>query len=324
MHLTHSEKRQINRRILWDVLHNGRGRAGTVFRLTLVVLILVSSALVPLEFLSRDASSHDIIAVLEAIVIGLFTVEYFLRVYAAPKRMKYIFSFFGIVDLLSILPFYAGLFGSPFIRLIRLIRLLKLGEVDAAAEMAEHADMRKGIGLVEGEKVEYVVTKSPVALILGLITPLLSLTFGLGILLLGEGVAAIAAGVTLILFAIVFVWKSWLDFSYDVIYVTNFRLIFQNQHLLGRSVNQVSYNAITNVKPYYPNPLSYLLRYGSLVIDTAAEHPGQIQLHTVRRHEQAGHFIMGKTVAAQHSSSGVTAPTPLVNTAEDPHVPPAE
>jgi hypothetical protein len=307
MDLNASEKRQMNRRVLWDVLHNGRGRAGTVFQVCMIVLILISAALVPLEFLSRRGNSHDLIAVMEAVAVSLFTMEYLLRIYAAPKRMKYLFSFFGIVDLLSILPFYAGIFGSPFIRLVRLVRLFKLGEVEAAAETADLSHMRKGIGLVEGEKVEYVVTKSPVALLLGLITPLLSLTFGLGLLLLGEGITAIAAGSTLILFAVVFFWKTWLDFSYDVIYVTNFRLIFQNQHLFGRSINQVSYNAITNVKPYYPNPLSYVLRYGSLIIDTAAEHPGQIQLNTVRRHEHAGHVIMGKTVAAQHGISPVTS-----------------
>jgi len=305
MLLSKSEKRQVNRQMLWDVVHNGRGRSGTVFRLGLIVLILVSSALVPLEFLNRRGPSHDIIAIIEAVVIGLFTVEYALRIYAAPKRLRYVFSFFGIVDLLSILPFYAGVFGSPFLGLIMLISVFKLGAIKAAAEVADLSVMRKGVGLIEGEKVEYVVTKSPVALILGVIAPLLALTFGMGILLLGTGIAAIAAGVSLLLFTILFLWKSWLDFSYDVIYVTNYRLIFQNQHLLGRSINQVSYNAITNVKPYYPHPLSYLLRYGSLVIDTAAENPGQIQLHTVRRHEQAAHHIMQKTMMAQQGPGSV-------------------
>lgn len=303
MMLSASEKRQINRQMLWDVLHNGRGRAGAIFHIVLIGLILISAALVPLEFLERPHLSHAIINGVEAAVVSLFTIEYVLRLYAAPKRLRYAFSFFGIIDLLSIFPFYAGVFGSPLVRLIRLVRLAKLGDIDAAAESADISDMRKDVGLVEGERVEYVVTKSPVALIIGIIAPLLALTFGLGVLLLGTGTAAIATGVTLILFALLFLWKAWLDFSYDVIYVTNYRLIFQDQHLFGRSINQVSYNAITNVKPYYPNPMSYVLRYGSLVIDTAAEHPGQIQLHTVRKHEKAAQFIMQKTVTAQHRSA---------------------
>lgn len=289
--------------MLWDVLHNGRGRAGAVFHISLIALILISSALIPLEFLERPHLSHTIISSTEAVIVGLFTIEYLLRLYAAPNRLRYALSFFGIVDLLSIFPFYAGIFGSPLVRLISLIRLAKLGQIEAAAESADLRDMRKDVGLVEGEKMEYVVTKSPLALIFGVIAPLLSLTFGLGVLLLGTGTAAISSGVTLILFALLFLWKAWLDFSYDVIYVTNYRLIFQNQHLFGRSINQVSYNAITNVKPYYPNAMSYVLRYGSLVIDTAAEHPGQIQLHTVRKHEKAAQIIMQKTVTAQHRSA---------------------
>ncbi len=306
MLLSTKEKRLKNREILWDILQHGHGRMGAIFHITLIALILVSSALIPLEFLLPKGPAHTVIAVLEAIVVGLFTTEYVLRLYAAPKRMQYIFSFFGIIDFLSIFPFYAGVFGSPFIRLISLIRLFKLGQIDAAAEMASATDMRKDMGLVEGENVEHVVTKSPVSLIIGVIAPLFALTFGLGVLLQGIGIIAIAVSVGLILFALIFLWKAWLDFSYDVIYVTNYRLIFQNQHLLGRSINQVSYNAITNVKPRYPNALSYILRYGSLVIDTAAEHPGQIQLHTVRQHEKAAHIIMQKTVHAQHGPSAVS------------------
>lgn len=306
MMLSTAEKRQTNRKVLWDILHNGRGRAGSAFRLSLILLILISSALVPIEFLIKSSSSNDAVAIIEAVVVGLFTTEYALRLYSAPNRLQYAFSFFGIVDLLSILPFYTGIFGSPFIRLIRLVRLFKLGEVEAAAEVADVKDMAKGIGLAEGEKVEYVVTKSPVALLLGIITPLFAFIFGIGSLILGSGVVAVAAGVGIIVFALIFLWKAWLDFSYDVIYVTNYRLIFQDQHIFGRSVNQVGYNAITNIKPYYPGAFSYILRYGSLIIETAAENAGQIHLNMLRRHEKAAHFIMQKTVTAQNRTGVVS------------------
>lgn len=307
MLLSNDEKRLKNRQILWDILQHGHGRVGAIFNMTLIIIILISSALIPLDFLLAAGPAHTIITVLEAIVVGLFTVEYVLRLYASPHRLRYIFSFFGIIDLLSILPFYTGIFHSPFIRLIRLVRLFKLGQIDAAAEMADIEDMKKDMGLVAGENMEYVVTKSPITLIAGVIVPLFSLTFGLGILLQGEGVIAVAMSVSLLFFAGIFLWKAWLDFSYDVIYVTNYRLIFQNQHLFGRSINQVSYNAITNVKPRYPNPMSYILRYGSIVIDTAAENPGQIEMHTVRNHEQAAHIIMQKTMMAQNNKN--TSPT---------------
>jgi hypothetical protein len=308
MHLSRAHKRQIERDSLWAILHHGQGRAGRVYHILLIALILFSSALVAIEFVTESGDTIRTIQIMEAVVVALFTVEYGARLYAAPNRMGYALSWYGIIDLLSIIPFYAGIWGSPLVRLVSLIRLFKLGEIEGAARFTDRADMKKDIGLVEGEKVEYVVGKSPFALIIGVITPLVALIFGLGTLLLGEGTAAVAFGIALLVFSWIFLWKTWLDYSYDVIYVTNYRLIFQNQHILGRSINQVTYNSVTNVKPYYPNPISFILRYGSLIIDTAAERPGQIQLNMVRKHEQAAHVIMQKTFLAQHKDG----PGPVV------------
>jgi len=299
MDLTRAEKRRITRMHLWSVMHDGRGKIGQLFNFLLIILILISIAVIPLEFVPDYPEFENVIHIMEAVIVGLFTIEYLARVYASPNRMRYIFSFFGIVDLLSIMPFYAGIFGTEYIRILRLVRLLKLGEIEAAAQKDETETMQKGVGLVEGEKVEHVVTKSPIVLIFGILPPLISLIFGLAVLLTFEGYVALSIAVTLFVFAFIFLCKAWLDYSYDVIYLTNYRLIFQNQHLLGRSINQVNYHSITNVKPYYPNPFSYIARYGSLVIDTAAENPGQIGLHTVRHHEQAAHCIMQKCFEEQ-------------------------
>lgn len=278
---------------LWAALHEGHGRAGKTMNFFLVMLILISVAILPLEFLPDYARFSVIIHSIEAVIVALFTVEYVLRLYAAPKRLRYAFSFFGIVDLLSIMPFYAGIFGTEYVRALRLVRLFKLAEIEAAAEKDGHSVLEKGMGLLPDEDVQYIVTKSPIVLIIGVIPAIICLSFGIGALLLIEQIfIGLAISISLFLFAFLFLWKTWLDFGYDVIYVTNLRLILQNQHVLGRSVNQVQYSSITNVKPFYPSPLSYIFRYGSLIIDTAAEHPGQISLHMVRRHEQAASCIM--------------------------------
>jgi hypothetical protein len=301
------QKRRVAREHLWAIIHDGRGTPGHVFNFLHIVLILISVSIIPLEFLEGFRRYEDLLRIIEAVVVAFFTVEYLLRIYAAPSRLRYIFSFFGIVDLLSIMPFYAGLFGNEYVRLIRLIRFLKLGEIEAAAQQDDVSTMQKGIGLVEGERVELVVTKSIIVLLFGVIPPIFSLVFALGILLTFEGPISIAVSLTLFFFAVIFLWKAWLDYSYDVIYITNYRLICQNQHILGRSINQVNYSAITNVKPTYPNPLSYIMRYGTLIIDTAAEHPGQIGLHTVRRHEKAAHVIMQKCFEVQTGGQAASA-----------------
>lgn len=285
-------------------MHDGQGSPGHIFNFCLLILILFSVSLIPLESLPTLSRYRDTILLFEAIAVSLFTVEYLLRLYAAPQRLRYLFSFFGIVDLLSIMPFYVGIFGTEYIRVLRLIRLMKVMEIQAAAQKDDHEVMQHDIGLLEHESVEYVVTKSPWLLLFGSIVPLLCFTFALGIFVAFEGeIAALSTGITLMIFGFIFIWKTWLDFSYDVIYITNVRLIFQNQHIFGRSINQVSYPSITNVKPFYPHLFSYMLRYGSLVIDTAAEHPGQIGLHGVRQHEHAAHLIMQKCYESQQRAT---------------------
>lgn len=295
MDMTRAQKRAIHCGQLRDVLHNGRGRAGHVFNFSLVLLILISVAILPVKFLSTSELFNRVINIIEAVIVGIFTVEYFLRIYSAPSRLRYIFSFGGIIDLLSIAPFYSGIFQTEYIRLLRLIRFFKLGEMRAGAAADEKDVMQKGIGLIDGETVEYVVTKHPLFLFIHCIGPLAAICFSVAIFMIsGSNLIGIACGVALSLLAFILLLKTWFDFSYDVIYLTNYRLIFHNQHLLGRSINQVSYPSITNVKPSYPSAFSYLLRYGTLVIDTAAENPGQVNISMVRKHEDAAQHIMQK------------------------------
>lgn len=308
MPLSQRQKHEELRRQLWAILHDGQGMSGRAFNLLLIVVIIASLALLPLEFIHQLSPYHGALATLEIFTAVLFTLEYALRIYAAPNRTRYLFSFYGLVDFFSIAPFYLGFLGTQYLRalrLLRIIRVLKLGEIGAAAAEDGESRMRRGVGLVEDERVEYVVTRHPVYLIVGCLPPLLSTSAAVAVLLAFDAhPVPITVAVCLLLFAMVFLWKTWLDFGYDVIYVTNRRLILQNQYILGRSINQVNYHAITNVIPYYPSTLGYVLRYGSLKIETTAAEPGHIELHTVRRHEKAAHVIMekcfGKGTPAAH------------------------
>jgi voltage-gated potassium channel len=68
---------------------------------------------------------------LEYFVVAVFTLEYLLRLAASRPAHRYVFSFFGVIDLLAILPFYLGLAldlrSIRALRLLRLFRILKLG-----------------------------------------------------------------------------------------------------------------------------------------------------------------------------------------------------
>src|SRR5690606_23384531 len=66
--------------------------------------------------------------ILEWVITGIFTIEYFLRIYIAYNRRKYILGFWGLIDLASILPAYLSLFisGYHYLIIVRILRLLRI------------------------------------------------------------------------------------------------------------------------------------------------------------------------------------------------------
>ncbi len=76
---------------------------------------------------------------IEWTTVGLFTAEYFLRLWANKKRTEYAFSFFGIIDLIAILPTFFGLGNLTFLksaRIVRIIRFLRLVRVSKLSRLS--------------------------------------------------------------------------------------------------------------------------------------------------------------------------------------------
>jgi voltage-gated potassium channel len=111
-------------------------KVGFVFDLIVQSLIVVSIAVFSLETLPNlSAEAVSILFRLEIIIITLFCSEYILRFIVAEKKSKFVFSFWGIVDLLAILPFFLLSFDLIMIRALRLMRLftiLKLGRYSSS------------------------------------------------------------------------------------------------------------------------------------------------------------------------------------------------
>ncbi|MDY6789869.1 MAG: ion transporter [Thermodesulfobacteriota bacterium] len=104
---------------------------GKIFDLSsqfLIVISLISFSIETLPDLS--VKTRYVLHIIEVITVILFTVEYLLRIIVAEKKLKFIFSFFGIIDLLAILPFYVAsgidLRSIRIFRLLRLIRAMKI------------------------------------------------------------------------------------------------------------------------------------------------------------------------------------------------------
>ncbi|MGB0429667.1 MAG: ion transporter [Bacteroidia bacterium] len=119
-----------------EIIFEADTPAGKAFDLILLFAILASVVIIMLESVQSIDDLYDReFKQLEWTFTILFTIEYGARIYAIKKPWKYIFSFYGIIDLLSILPTYLGLFISGntegllvirSIRLIRVFRVLKL------------------------------------------------------------------------------------------------------------------------------------------------------------------------------------------------------
>lgn len=117
------------RKQLNEVIFGTDTPAGKNFDMVLIWTILASVLLVLLDSVERFAGRYgELFFILEWIFTGLFTVEYMLRIYCAVNRRSYIFSFYGIVDLLAILPSYLALLftGASYLLVIRLLRVLRI------------------------------------------------------------------------------------------------------------------------------------------------------------------------------------------------------
>ena len=109
--------------------------AGKQFDLTLLWLIVASVLIVVMESIpGLNQSYFEYFFAAELFFTGLFTAEYIVRVIISPRPSKYIFSYWGIIDFLGVMPFYIGLFNADYhylvvfrlLRMLRVFRILRL------------------------------------------------------------------------------------------------------------------------------------------------------------------------------------------------------
>ena len=117
---------------LYVIIFGTQTRTGRIFDIVLIFCILVSILVVILETIPSIHSSYGgFLRSLEWGFTIIFTIEYGLRMVSTPRLSRYLFSFFGIVDFLSVIPTYLGLFlvGSEYFFIIRILRVLRIFRV---------------------------------------------------------------------------------------------------------------------------------------------------------------------------------------------------
>ncbi len=120
-----------------EIIFEADTTEGKTFDVLLLILIIISIVATMMETVASVRVEYGkTLVVIEWIVTIFFSIEYIMRIYSSKNPWAYIFSFYGIVDLLSIFPTYFGVFNPSTkslavirsLRLLRVFRVLKLGQ----------------------------------------------------------------------------------------------------------------------------------------------------------------------------------------------------
>jgi voltage-gated potassium channel len=139
------------------IVEDNTSRKGKFFDYFIQVLILSSLVAFAIETLPNNSKQTiKLLEGFEIICIAIFTIEYSLRIYVAKKPLKYIFSFYGIIDFLAIFPFYLrtayDLRALRAFRVFRIFRTLKLVRYNKALNRYHIA-----AGIVKEEIVLFLI-----------------------------------------------------------------------------------------------------------------------------------------------------------------------
>lgn len=130
--------------------------AGKAFDVALLWAILLSIFTVMLESVSSIQKDYGhILRIIEWFFTILFSIEYIARLISVRKPFKYIFSFYGLVDIISILPTYLSLFiaGSHYLLIIRTLRLLRIFRIFKLVRFIGEADILKSALVASSHKI---------------------------------------------------------------------------------------------------------------------------------------------------------------------------
>ena len=121
------------RKWLHEVIFEAETPLGKAFDVILLVIIVLSVIVVMLDSVESISKSKygRTLLVVEWVITILFTIEFIARLMCVGQPWRYVFSFYGIVDLLSVIPTYLSVFihGSQSLLVIRALRLLRIFRV---------------------------------------------------------------------------------------------------------------------------------------------------------------------------------------------------
>ena len=144
------------RSALHEIIFEADTPAGKAFDVALIWSVILSVTTVVLESVSSIRASYgDVLHALEWVFTIMFTIEYVLRLVCVQRPLAYATSFFGLVDLLAIIPTYVSVFvpGSQYLLSIRILRLLRIFRVFKLTEYLSEASIIRSALLASRRKI---------------------------------------------------------------------------------------------------------------------------------------------------------------------------
>ena len=117
------------KRFLYEGLNDHQSRQYAPINIVISVATIVSIITIILESVNELNAYLPIFTLIEHITIVIFIIEYITRIITAPKKLAYILSFWGLIDLISIIPTFIGFANMDYLESIRMLRIIRFVRV---------------------------------------------------------------------------------------------------------------------------------------------------------------------------------------------------
>lgn len=158
---------------LHEIIYEADTPAGRIFNIALFVVIIASIVFVMLESVQEiDKKYHTFLNAAEWVITILFSIEYIARIITVKKPFKYIFSFYGVIDLLATIPKYVSILlaGSQSLVALRALRLLRVFRIlKLARYIGESTNLTRALKLSRTKILIFMLFVFILCIILGTI-----------------------------------------------------------------------------------------------------------------------------------------------------------
>lgn len=160
-HGENAPRRGAWRKKLYEIIFEADTPAGQLFDVALLIAIVISVVCTCLETVEELKEHKPLFNSIEWVVTILFSIEYVLRIICVQRPLRYMTSFFGIVDFLAVSPAYVGLLltSAPSFAVVRSLRLLRAFRVFKLAWLTSEADdLRRAVWKSRAKIVVFLAT----------------------------------------------------------------------------------------------------------------------------------------------------------------------